>query len=68
MRFQKELDELLAANPVARQIFDQLPPSHQREYDDWIAQAKKADTRTRRANKAIDMILQDDVKQKRSTI
>lgn len=51
--------ELLAAfakAPRARQAFDAMPPSHQREYLHWIAGAKRAETRARRIAQAIERI------------
>lgn len=46
----------LAEAPKARKAYDALPPSHKREYLEWIDGAKKADTRTRRIVQAIDQI------------
>ena len=43
----------LAANPAAAVAFNQLPPSHQQEYLDHIAEAKKDETRRRRIAAAI---------------
>ena len=43
----------LAANPAASAAFSQLPPSHQQEYLDHIAEAKKDETRRRRIAAAI---------------
>ena len=52
-----ELAEALDASPQARKAYDTLPPSHRREYDQWINEAKKADTRRRRAVQAVDRLL-----------
>jgi uncharacterized protein YdeI (YjbR/CyaY-like superfamily) len=38
----------LAGNRKARQAWDGFSPSHQREYAEWISEAKKEDTRARR--------------------
>jgi uncharacterized protein YdeI (YjbR/CyaY-like superfamily) len=35
-------------DPEAAAAFTALPPSHQREYIDWIISAKRPETRTRR--------------------
>jgi len=43
-----DLAEALAANADAKRHFDAFPPSHQREYIDWINDAKQAQTRARR--------------------
>jgi uncharacterized protein YdeI (YjbR/CyaY-like superfamily) len=53
-------DELLAAfarEPRARKAYNALPASHRREYLRWIAGAKRADTRARRIEQAIERIL-----------
>jgi len=36
--------------------FDALSYSHQREYVDWIEEAKRADTRARRIAKTVEQI------------
>jgi antitoxin component of MazEF toxin-antitoxin module len=48
-----ELTEALAADPAARTAFDQLPPSHQREYFRWVAEAVRPETREERARKTV---------------
>ncbi len=48
--------ELLAAlrkNKKAKAAFDGMSPSHQREYAEWIAEAKRDETRERRVEQAI---------------
>jgi uncharacterized protein YdeI (YjbR/CyaY-like superfamily) len=50
---------LLAAlrrNPKAREAFDAFPPSHKREYVDWIDSAKTDETRQRRLTTALEWI------------
>jgi uncharacterized protein YdeI (YjbR/CyaY-like superfamily) len=39
-----------------RTFFDALSFTHQREYVQWIASAKRADTRARRVERAIEML------------
>ena len=53
-----ELAPLLAdpANAVARDFWEGLSYSHQREYAVWIATAKQASTRQNRAVKAIHLL------------
>jgi uncharacterized protein YdeI (YjbR/CyaY-like superfamily) len=51
--FPEELARALARSKQARDAFDALPPSHRREYAEWVAQAKKAETRERRARKTV---------------
>ncbi len=40
----------------ASKAFEAMPPSHKREYVEWIAEAKRDDTRRRRIVKAVDQI------------
>jgi uncharacterized protein YdeI (YjbR/CyaY-like superfamily) len=42
----------------ATAAFRELAPSHQREYVAWIETAKRPDTRQRRINKLVEMIMQ----------
>lgn len=51
-----ELAAALAKNKKARATFEAFPPSHRREYNEWIAQAKGEDTRARRVEQAIEWI------------
>jgi uncharacterized protein YdeI (YjbR/CyaY-like superfamily) len=44
----KDLAAALANEPKARATFDAFPPSHRREYIEWITDAKTAATRERR--------------------
>lgn len=48
-----ELTAALAGSPRARKAFDALPPSHRREYCQWVGEAKRPQTRERRAGEAI---------------
>ena len=52
----KDLKKALALSAKARKFFDALSPSHQRAYTDWIAEAKKEETRTRRVAQALEML------------
>jgi hypothetical protein len=52
-------DELRAAldgDETARAAFDALAFTHRREYADWIAEAKREETRLRRAAKALELL------------
>jgi uncharacterized protein YdeI (YjbR/CyaY-like superfamily) len=49
-----DLAAALSANKVARETFEHFPPSHKREYIDWINEAKTEATRQRRLEQAID--------------
>ncbi|WP_329050091.1 YdeI/OmpD-associated family protein [Amycolatopsis sp. NBC_01488] len=52
----EELAAALAAAPDANAAFEALPPSHRREYVQWVAEAKKAETRVSRAEKAVQRL------------
>ena len=52
----RELETALKSNKKAATAFDKFPPSHKREYVQWIAEAKGADTRARRVRTAVEWI------------
>lgn len=51
-----DLATALAAEPAAAAFFDQLSFSHQREYVQWIEEAKRPATRTRRVERAVEQL------------
>ena len=51
-----ELAAALTKNKAAKKHFEAMPPSHQREYSEWIAGAKQAATREKRVATAIEWI------------
>lgn len=51
-----ELKSALATNRKAAAAFEKFPPSHKREYAEWIAEAKGEETRQRRVKSAIEWI------------
>ena len=51
------LARMLEVHPVAAARFDSLPDSHKKKFLDLIASAKKEETRTRRLEKLIPMLL-----------
>lgn len=51
-----ELDSALVDRPDARAAFDGLSYTHRKEYARWVAEAKRQETRDRRAAKAMDML------------
>jgi uncharacterized protein YdeI (YjbR/CyaY-like superfamily) len=51
-----DLAAALGKNKKARAAFDAFPPSHQREYVEWVTEAKRDDTRRRRLETAIELI------------
>lgn len=52
-----ELQQVLASRPDAKAAFDSLSPSHRKEYAEWVAAAKRAETRKSRADKSVTMVL-----------
>lgn len=54
MRMPVDLSAALRKNAKARATFDGFSPSHRREYVEWIAGARRADTRARRLVTAIE--------------
>jgi uncharacterized protein YdeI (YjbR/CyaY-like superfamily) len=48
----------LAANPVAKAVFDGFAPSHRREYIEWITEAKRDETRDKRVAQTIEWLSQ----------
>jgi Bacteriocin-protection, YdeI or OmpD-Associated/Domain of unknown function (DUF1905) len=51
-----ELAVALAGDQEARAVFGSLSYSHRKEYADWVAEAKRPETRRRRAAKAVELL------------
>jgi hypothetical protein len=51
-----ELAAALQTDADAQRKFDALAPSHRKEFARWVAEAKRAETRERRAAQALAMI------------
>ncbi|MEN3359954.1 MAG: hypothetical protein V7637_3936 [Mycobacteriales bacterium] len=51
-----ELAAALAADAAAGDLYEALAFTHRREYATWVGEAKKAETRERRAAKAVEML------------
>ena len=49
-----DLTRALHKNTKARAVFAAFPPSHKREYVEWIAEAKTPETRQRRLQTAVE--------------
>jgi uncharacterized protein YdeI (YjbR/CyaY-like superfamily) len=49
-----ELTSALKKNKKAAAAFEGFPPSHKREYADWISEAKRDETRKRRVDAAVE--------------
>jgi uncharacterized protein YdeI (YjbR/CyaY-like superfamily) len=52
----EDLTTALKKNKKALTTFEAFPPSHKREYVEWIVEAKGADTRRRRLESAVEWI------------
>lgn len=48
--------DALRAAPKAQAAFDAFPPSHRREYLEWIIEARREETRARRIAQAIEWL------------
>lgn len=48
MIIPEDFKQQLQLNPIASKGFEKLSPSHQREYLEWIGEAKMQTTRERR--------------------
>ncbi len=53
----RELSAALANSERARARFEHLAPSHQMQVIEWVAEAKRPETRIRRAEKAVEMLV-----------
>lgn len=51
-----DLAAALKKSKSARATFEAFSPSHQREYNEWIEEAKRPETRQRRVEQAIEML------------
>lgn len=56
LRTPRELAARLAEAPSAQATFDAFSPSHRREYIEWIAQAKRPETKQRRLDTTIQWL------------
>jgi uncharacterized protein YdeI (YjbR/CyaY-like superfamily) len=57
--------DLLAAlrnNPAARAAYDEMSPSHKREYIEWITEAKRNETRKRRVADAVEWMAEGRIR------
>jgi uncharacterized protein YdeI (YjbR/CyaY-like superfamily) len=54
-----ELAAALRASPKANAAFARMPPSHQRQWQHYVGEAKQAETRQRRAARAIAQLVDD---------
>ena len=50
-----DLKRALAKNKKAKAIYEKFPPSHKREYVEWILEAKKRETREKRVKETVNL-------------
>jgi uncharacterized protein YdeI (YjbR/CyaY-like superfamily) len=55
----EELTEALAGNEKARLNFERLAPSYRRQFIYWVALAKRPETRQRRIEETIDLLVRN---------
>jgi hypothetical protein len=53
----EDLEAALDAEPGARVAFDAASFSHRREWVEWVEEAKRAETRSRRARGVVEQVL-----------
>jgi hypothetical protein len=53
----EELERALEGRPDARALFEGMPHNHRKEYINWVREAKRPETRARRAADAMDQIV-----------
>ena len=51
-----EFSKALAKNKTAKEFFDLLAPSYQRQFIGWIASAKRSQTKQRRVEESINLL------------
>jgi uncharacterized protein YdeI (YjbR/CyaY-like superfamily) len=56
LRVPPDLKAALARNAKARKTFEGFPPSHRREYLDWITEAKRPETRAKRLAQTVEWL------------
>lgn len=58
-----DLAQAIAANGDAAPRFEGFPPSHRRDYIEWIVEAKRPETRARRIAQAVEQIAEGKSRQ-----
>jgi Bacteriocin-protection, YdeI or OmpD-Associated/Domain of unknown function (DUF1905) len=53
----EELERALEGRPDARALFEGMSHNHRKEYINWVREAKRPETRSRRAAEAMDRIV-----------
>lgn len=58
VRVPRELAAALKKNKMAAKAFEGFSPSHRREYAEWIGEARRAETRQKRVQQAVQWLAQ----------
>ena len=53
----EDLARTLGGAPEAKAVYEKLSFSHQKAYADWVAEAKRPETRLRRADESVERLL-----------
>ncbi|MDO5106565.1 YdeI/OmpD-associated family protein [Capnocytophaga sp.] len=59
-----DIENFLKAVPEAYAVFQKMPLSHRNEYIKWINEAKKQQTKEKRLEKMVNMLLEKINKEK----
>lgn len=59
-KIPNEFEIVLSKNKIARSNFDRLAPSHKKQSIYWIGTAKKEETRKRRSEKVIQLLIRNE--------
>ena len=51
-----DLAQALAAQAKVKAVFDAMPPSHRREYIEWVLDAKREETRAKRIAQTVERV------------
>ena len=62
VRAPADLLSALNNNPRARAAYDEMSPSHKREYIEWITEAKRDETRKRRVSAAVEWMAEGRIR------
>ena len=57
-----ELTEALQSQPAALEIFEKVSYSHRKDFCDHVVRAKRPETRTRRAVKCVELLLEAEAR------
>lgn len=56
IKIPRDFQSAISKNKKAKSVFDNFPPSHKREYIEWITEAKRDETRKKRIKQSVEWI------------